>query len=34
MSNSKFQSKNTVLTKKLNNVIYELMVKTNSEGKK
>ena len=31
MSNSKFQSKNTVLTKKLNNVIYELMVKTNSD---
>ena len=33
MSNpkSKFQSKNLVLTKKLNNVIYEMMVKTNSD---
>ena len=31
MAISKFQSKNTVLTKKLNNVLYELMVKTNSD---
>jgi hypothetical protein len=28
---AKFQSKNTILTKKLNNVIYELMVKTKAE---
>lgn len=27
----KFQSKNIILTKKLNNVVYELMVKTNSD---
>ena len=31
MASSKFQSKNTVLTKKLNNVLYELMVKTRSD---
>ena len=31
MAGSKFQSKNTVLTKKLNNVLYELMVKTQSD---
>lgn len=31
MSGSKFQSKNTVLTKKLDNVIYELMVKTHAD---
>ena len=31
MASSKFQSKNTVLTKKLNNVLYELMVKTQSD---
>lgn len=31
MASSKFQAKNTVLTKKLNNVLYELMVKTNSD---
>lgn len=31
MAIQKFQSKNTVLTKKLNNVIYELMVKTQSD---
>ena len=28
---SKFESKNTILTKKLNNVIYELLVKTSSD---
>lgn len=28
---SKFESKNLILTKKLNNVVYELMVKTNSD---
>lgn len=28
---SKFESKNLVLTKKLNNVVYELMVKTNTD---
>lgn len=28
---AKFESKNLILTKKLNNVIYELMVKTNSD---
>ena len=31
MAIQKFQSKNTILTKKLNNVIYELMVKSNSD---
>ena len=28
---SKFESKNTILTKKLNNIIYELLVKTSSD---
>lgn len=28
---AKFESKNIILTKKLNNVIYEIMVKTNSD---
>ena len=27
----KFESKNTILTKKLNNIIYELLVKTSSD---
>lgn len=31
LGNSRFESRNTVLTRKLNNVIYELMVKTHSD---